>query len=208
MNTTVRYPCFLVALPQLQDPNFTKAVILLTEYNAEGARGYLVNRPSKITVSTLLKDNDFGIPKETTSWLGGPVGQESAVVLHPWQCPATSDEPDFELSSSPEIMARILRNKLVPPHPDLPDRFLRETTDSHNRQMRRSCLYLCRFLVGYAGWGPGQLDEEMKLGYWIQMPLSWHLLFDTPWQNMWNEAMLMLGINPARFAPTAQPWLN
>ena len=195
MNQLLATPSFLVALPQLQDPNFYKSVVLLIEHNKEGAMGFIINRPSQMPLRELVSVDDLEIPYSIPAWVGGPVSADNGLVLHNQDLDdsGTTLSQDISLSSS--------------------DLALKNLVSVANQKMQPTLnqpgpMYPYRFVVGYAGWGPGQLDEEIKLGAWIQVPMDSKILFDTPWQGIWDAALEGIGVNPMDIAPAAQPFLN
>ena len=173
-------PGFLVALPQLTDPNFRRSVILLTSHADDGAMGFVVNRPIPATVAEVLEGLDLpwmGASDEPV-WSGGPVGQQSGFVLYggaPADDDAAAEEvvPGLWLSASLDT----LRSLGLRP----PSRF--------------------RLLLGYAGWSPGQLESEVLEGAWMVLPPDPGLLFDTPHEQMWDAAFRRLGIDPFSIVP-------
>lgn len=187
-------PSLIVALPQLQDPNFFRSIVLLLECNEEGALGFVINKPSTYTMRDLLADGTSEIPEDIPSWFGGPVQVERGLVLHN-QCDEDREATHFArriaLSSSPEAVSGLIRHA-------------QNISDSSAGEK----LYPYRFLIGYAGWGPGQLVEEVLAGAWIQQPFSEKLVFDTPWENMWAEAMRLMGVDPYEIVPSTNPYLN
>ncbi|SME96638.1 YqgE/AlgH family protein [Pseudobacteriovorax antillogorgiicola] len=188
MSQSLSSPSLLIALPQLQDPNFVKSVVLLVENNDDGAMGFIINRPSPFSVRDVLQDVSLTIPGDIPSWYGGPVGTEQGVVIH--------NRPD-EHASSKIGFVRISSS----------ERAMKGLIESH-RETHELELYSYRFVIGYAGWGQRQLENEMKAGAWIQIDTSFDLIFNTPWQKMWDESMRRIGVNPMDIAPTVQPYLN
>ena len=174
-------PGLLVALPQLRDPNFHRAVVLLTAHADDGAMGFVVNRPIPATVSEVLQGLDLpwmGDDAEPV-WAGGPVGQQSGFVL--FDSPGSEQDPSAEqitsglwLSASLETLRSL---GLAPP-----GRF--------------------RLLLGYAGWSPGQLENEVLEGSWMVLPPDPELLFEVPHDQMWEQAFRRCGIDPVTIVPS------
>ena len=174
-------PGLLLAMPQLLDPNFHHAVILVTQHDEDGAIGFIVNRPLEVPVAEVLKElgMKWGGAREATAWLGGPVTPESGWVLFeggPVGDPDTTSELDTGLRISPSIDC------------------LRALSAKPPKNMR--------LLLGYAGWGAGQLEEELVEGSWMFVPLSRELVFDTPPERMWVAAYDSLGVDPSSLIPT------
>lgn len=169
-------PTLLVAMPQLQDPNFSRSVVLLCEHRGDGAMGLVVNRPSNRLASEIVA---FEPPLDTGSclevWLGGPVDPTRG-----WLLLGTPTGEGIEIVPGVYLSASIdLLRKVV------------ETSD---------LVAHCRFLIGYAGWGPGQLDEELLASAWLTVPADRDFLFETPSEDMWELAIRRLGIEPAALA--------
>jgi len=169
-------PSLLVAMPQLQDPNFTRSVVLLCEHREEGSMGLVVNNATDTPASHIVqlepppqRDNGLHV------WIGGPVDPSRGWLLLGEE---TSDSieiaPGLFLSASRDVLRDLMEA------PDLPRH--------------------CRFLVGYAGWGPGQLDGELAASAWLTVPADHGLVFDTPSEDMWEVAIRQLGIDPAALA--------
>jgi len=169
-------PTLLVAMPQLQDENFNKAVVLLCEHREEGAMGLVLNRCTDTTASSIVQlepplERDNGMPV----WIGGPVDPARGWLLVADNLgDGIEVSPGLYLSASRDLLRKVLQA------PDLRDR--------------------SRFLVGYAGWGPRQLDGELAASAWLTVPVDTTLMFDTPSEEMWEEAIRRLGIEPHSLA--------
>lgn len=170
-------PSLLVAMPQLQDPNFTRAVVLLCEHQAQGAMGLVMNHATGTRASQIVQldppaEHDSGLEV----WIGGPVDPSRGwLILTEDLGDGVEIGPGLYLSASREVLRRVM-----------------ETDDLSTR---------CRFLVGYAGWGPRQLDRELAASAWLTVPVDHALLFDTPSEEMWEVAIRRLGIEPHALAP-------
>lgn len=171
-------PGFLVAPPPLGDPNFDRSVVLLAVNEPGGSMGFVVNRSSDIMLHTLLKELDMDPQVADRSVLiGGPVSGFSGFVLyeHPEAQPlAPGIEISAHISVSPsrELLEAAARG-------DLPGRF--------------------ELLLGYAGWAPEQLEDELTRGSWLHAPFDAELLFDVHLDQRWDEAYARLGITPFGF---------
>ena len=175
MTATNLAPGLLIAMPQLDDPNFTRSVVLMIEHNDSGSFGLVINQPSQTRASELLEhlEMPWGGADDAVVWSGGPVGQRSGWVLHEPVALASGDGtvpigPGVALSTSPE------RLRLLAARP--PGRL--------------------RLLLGYSGWGPGQLAREMAQGSWLHADLDAAIVFDLDADAMWRAAVASLGINP------------
>jgi putative transcriptional regulator len=167
-------PALLLSMPQLIDPNFARSVVLLCEHEPEGAFGLIVNRPSAITAAEAVRlEPPIAEPNDLPLLLGGPVEPERGWIL-------TAAEPDgvesrlvgdgLYLSASPVLLRRVLTLRPVP---------------------RRTVV-----LAGYAGWGAGQLDEEIAQSAWLVMPVELDLVFEIPAAVSWEMAIRRLGADP------------
>lgn len=169
-------PALLVAMPQLQDPNFSKAVVLLCEHREESAMGLVINRCTETLASAIVQlepppDGDSGIPV----WIGGPVDPARGWLLLAEDLgDGVEVSPGLYLSASRDLLRRVMET--------------------------RALAERCRFLVGYAGWGPRQLDSELAASAWLTVPVDKELLFDTPPEQMWEVAIRRLGIDPNALA--------
>jgi putative transcriptional regulator len=164
-------PCLLIASPQMNDPFFENAVVLLWHHDEDGAIGIVLNRPLEHPVSEVLEGppvEDY--PGATVCW-GGPVerGSGTAVV----RGEVTQDE-GWALTENLGV------------------------TRSEDRLRRaieaRTELLLC---LGYAGWGAGQLEQEIQDGSWLYTDVSEDLIFDTSSGDLYDRALQTLGLTPS-----------
>jgi putative transcriptional regulator len=173
-------PGLLLAMPQLPDPNFRRAVVLMLEHSDGGSWGLVVNRPTEIPIHQVLDQLEMpwqGEP-DAVIWQGGPVEPQRGCVLHTPRGQEPLDEAlpivtGLALSTLPEQLQALAEQ----PPPDL------------------------RFMLGYAGWGPGQLELEMAHGSWLVAPVSSALVFDADPDGMWTRAITSLGIDPTSLVP-------
>ena len=175
-------PSLLLAMPQLDDPNFNRAVVLLCRHNDEGALGFIVNRPVHVTAKELLAlDPPLTTDTPLSVWEGGPVSQERGWLLFREE-PADGGNLEvcsgLYMSSSPTVLRRILDG------------------DPRDCQPDRSRLFL-----GYSGWGPAQLDQELAAAAWLNAPLDLEMVFTTPADELWERAIRSLGVEPTAIAP-------
>lgn len=166
-------PALLLSMPQLADPNFAQRVILLCRHNADGAFGLVVNHRLPLPARVVVQQGpDTTCEKDVPVWLGGPVEQERSWILlgeDPGDVEAMPVADGLYVSTSPELLKRLMAEN--PPQ--------------------------ARLLVGYAGWGPGQLDAELKQSAWLTADVSRDLVFETPDGHMWEAAIRRLGADPA-----------
>src|SRR5689334_1771387 len=163
-------------MPQLNDPNFSRAVVLMIEHGQQGSFGLVINHPSPIKASELLESLEMSWQGEDSAvvWAGGPVSPSTGWVLHEPVGVAPSGQGTIAITSSISLSTS-------------PDR-LRAIANSPPRNIR--------LLLGYSGWGPGQLATEMARGAWLHTAADEHLVFGTPADQMWDTAMRSLGIDP------------
>ncbi|MCU0662015.1 MAG: YqgE/AlgH family protein [Myxococcota bacterium] len=178
-------PGFLVAAPQLRDPNFEGAVVLMIEHaNDEGSLGLIINREASVDLSMVIGEMKLDAPlpvnlaEHPPVLCGGPVALERGWVLHSpdWSGPHTRQvEESLSVTSSVDVLQAILVGRG-------PQKY--------------------RFYLGYSGWGPNQLVEEIKSGAWINVPFNVNLIFDVPLRDIWRDALARLGIHPSQLVPT------
>ena len=173
-------PAFLLSMPQMADPNFARTVVLLCRHNDQGAFGLVVNRPLMTTGRVIVNlDPPVETERELELWIGGPVEPQSS-----WMLVGDDEEEEAEhtgrrgmhitdglyLSTSPERLSRLLE-------PNPPPR--------------------TRLIIGYSGWGPGQLEAELQASAWLLSDVSPDLIFSTPSEQMWEAAIRRLGADPS-----------
>ena len=172
-------PVFLIAAPSLGDPNFHQSVILLMEQTEDGSMGVVLNRESPILLKDLCVDQKIpyeGDPDRRVRF-GGPVSPEHGIVLY--RQTEHEIEGDLEVfgswkvSTSQGTLGRLAADG-----------------DPH---------FLC--FTGYSGWGPGQLESELKEGSWIVVPADPEMLFETEPDAFWSRALKQNGIDPAYLVP-------
>ena len=170
-------PGLLLAMPQLSDPNFSRSVVLMIEHTELGSFGLVINHPSPIKATELLESLEMAWRGEASAvvWAGGPVSPSTGWVLHePVLAPVTATGT-IEITSTISLSTS-------------PDR-LRALANQPPRNVR--------LLLGYSGWGPGQLAQEMARGAWLHTSADPKLVFETPPEEMWDAAMRSLGVNPS-----------
>ena len=171
-------PVLLMAMPQVLDPFFHRSVVLLLQHEDRGSYGFVVNRPSTHKVSEILRGMEIGWGGrgEEVAYAGGPVHQHVGTVLFAPALPvggpddtATEVAPGLALTQHVGDLSRLAEAP--------PDRF--------------------RLLLGYAGWGEGQLMEEILRNDWLTAPLASDLIFVPEPDQMWSAALRSVGIDPA-----------
>ncbi|MFA9461528.1 YqgE/AlgH family protein [Thiohalorhabdus methylotrophus] len=175
MNSTDLTGYLLIALPTLQDSNFEHSVVYLCSHGDEGAMGVILNHPSTVTLGQVLDQleittTDLSVQEEPV-FSGGPVQPEQGFVLHSADRMWDQSMPvnDFSaLTSSRDILEAIAGGQGPGRH---------------------------RLMLGYAGWGPGQLESELQQDAWLTAPATPELLFETPFTDLREAAARSLGID-------------
>jgi putative transcriptional regulator len=165
----------LIAMPGMLDPNFSTTVTLICEHNDEGALGIVINRPTTLKLSGLFEQLSVEDPDPEAAsspvLSGGPVGTERGFVLH-------GPEHSYEntLAVSDEIRLTLSR--------DVIDALA--TGQGPEKAL---------VAIGYAGWEPGQLEDEMLANAWLNVPATPEIVFETPFAKRWDSAARTLGID-------------
>lgn len=160
-------------------PFFNHTLVLLVDHGDEGSFGFVINRMTDLEMTDVF--NEVGVRAQGSVrapvLLGGPVSPESGWILYDAEgIPAPSSGKTIVVgdriacSASLDLLERIARG-------DGPD--------------------TCAMMLGYSGWGAGQLESEMRQGSWIPVDLDYGLIFDTPVEKRWEAALATLGIDPA-----------
>lgn len=156
----------LISQPFLQDGCFKRSVVLLTEYSPEGAVGFVLNKPLAVTIADLMEDFPSG---ESKLSIGGPVNTDTLHYLH-----TMNNIPDaievvkgIYWGGQIDVIRKLLSLSIMQPN-DI------------------------RFFLGYAGWGVGQLDEELKQNSWLVGDIRASQIIH-PTGNMWEESVHGMG---------------
>ena len=166
----------LIAMPSLQDPNFSRTVTVVCEHNEHGAMGIVINQPTTMCVDELIEQLDVNnkekiVTNHSPVYAGGPVHIDRGFILHDsdrqWQSTHIIDN-DLMLTTSEDILLDIAlgngpKNSIV--------------------------------ALGYAGWGAGQLEQEIAENAWLTVPYEAKIVFDTPIDKRWETAANKLGID-------------
>jgi putative transcriptional regulator len=155
---------FLVASPDIQDPSFAGSVILLIGYDHEGSMGLIVNQRTRVDLATALPDVEELRGVKENLFLGGPVGRDRVVLL-------------LRSSVAPEASLPVLDGLFITTSADV----LRKVV-AKDRRAETFHVY-----AGYAGWSPGQLDDEVARGDWRIVRGDDRILFDTPPSELWHR---------------------
>jgi putative transcriptional regulator len=170
-------PSLLLSMPQLLDPNFSRTVVLLCKHSEDGAFGLVVNRPLTTTGRVVVDlDPPVSVDRELKVWVGGPVEPQRSWMLASGDIVQAADfagmaiTDGLSLTTSPQLLRRMLE-----PEPPA----------------------TARLVVGYSGWGPGQLEAELEASAWLIGEVDADLIFNTPAEQMWEAAIRRLGADPA-----------
>ncbi|CAN2043552.1 putative transcriptional regulator [Candidatus Magnetomoraceae bacterium gMMP-1] len=168
---------FILAMPNLADPNFFQTVIMMCEHTTSGSLGIIINRVHpELTCKHIFDEIKVDYVPEAESvpvYLGGPVHNGQIFILHgppfTWSgCFKVT--PSIALSNTIDIIKAVAMGKG-------PSSFL--------------------FVLGCAGWGPKQLESEIMANSWLNIPASENIIFNTPVNERWNQASKVIGINPS-----------
>jgi putative transcriptional regulator len=174
---------FLIAMPAMVDPNFSRTVTFLFEHSAQGAMGIVINRPTKMQLAEVF----LQLKLQSTNHLaegrrvlqGGPVQTEQGFVIHRTGDSGNGGNWEYSVQVSDRIQITTSRDILAaiavgegPPEAIV--------------------------ALGYAGWGAGQLEAELQSNAWLTVDADESVLFDLPYDQRWQAAVRLLGIDPAR----------
>lgn len=169
-------------MPQLRDPNFHRTVVLLVHHDDEGTFGVVLNRPTEVTATGLCSTLALDWHGATEKWIcwGGPVQPQTGWLLMGDAASLGSCEEVKRVGEGIHFAGSldVLRQVAQDPPCDL------------------------QMLLGYAGWGPGQLESELAEGAWIVAPLSRDVVFDVDPDEMWEHVLRSLGIEPSTLVPS------
>jgi len=167
----------LVAMPSMADPNFEHSVTYICEHTDQGALGITINRPLDMDLREVLEQLSLQAPPadmlSQQVLRGGPVQSERGFVIHEannnWEGTTEVGHSIF-VTTSKDILTDVAEGRG-------PERLL--------------------MALGYAGWGAGQLEEEIRQNAWLTVPASKELVFETPIEQRWRAAASSIGIHPS-----------
>ena len=180
---------FLIAMPGMVDANFAGSVIYLFEHNARGAMGLVVNKPTEVDLATLFDKIELKLEiaplLEQPVYFGGPVQIERGFVLH-------ESNPHLSYSSSLVIPGGLTMTT---------SKDVLEAVALGNGPRK------FMMTLGYAGWSAGQLEEEITLNGWMNVPLSreqmMEIIFNTPASQRYEKTLSHLGFDPSHLSGEA-----
>ncbi len=165
----------LIAMPAMMDPNFARTVTYICEHSDQGTLGLVINRPLDINLGDVFAQLELEeCDKEMSArpvLHGGPVHMERGFVIHEaeehWEN-STAINDSIQVTTSRDIL----------------------TAMANGRGPKRSTVAL-----GYAGWGAGQLEQEILENSWLNTPANAQIIFDTPFADRWQQSAQLLGID-------------
>lgn len=173
---------FLIAMPRMEDPNFNASITYLCQHNEEGAMGIILNRPSNIRLGDIFEQLDFDSNSKNSEndvFQGGPVQLERGFVLH-------NDSVDWDSTFSITQDMRLTTSK--------------DILDALAQDQGPKQFFIA---LGYAGWGAGQLEQEIAENTWLTCQASPEILFNTPTKDKYTKALATLGINAGQLSSQA-----
>lgn len=169
---------FLVSTPQMPDPRFEEQVIYICAHSHEGAMGLAINKPNQVfSMIEVLKGANLPIPSIALPpiYIGGPVELESAFILY-----RSDYRTEYQLEVSPTVsLSRETKVLQDIAEARGPEKFL--------------------FLLGYTGWGPGQLERELVDDGWLTVPADDNIIFELSDDLKWKAAAMQYGIDISTF---------
>lgn len=190
LNTTKSGDClrdhFLLAMPRLTEGIFSQSITYICEHGESGAMGIVINRPLDLDLGEVFAQLDLAPADPDLArrpvLQGGPVHQERGFVLHE----GPGDQPAFDATMAVTDTIRVTTSQDI------------LASLAGGRGPRRALLAL-----GYAGWGAGQLEQEMAANAWLSVPATNEIIFDTPFESRWRAAARLLGIDLATLSSDA-----
>lgn len=173
---------FLIAMPGMADPNFSRTLTYVCEHNERGALGLVVNRPTDVTLGTLFRQVEIPLDDEAMAaqpvFFGGPVQLEHGFVLHrplgSWR--STLPVGEVGLTTSRDILEAMARGE------GPAERLV---------------------ALGYAGWAPGQVEEEIKRNGWLTVAADLDVIFRLPAEARYGAALGALGVSAINLSDEA-----
>lgn len=179
----------LIAMPGMADGNFSRSVVYICAHSQAGAMGFIINRPQSLTFADVLlhlnmidRADAIMLPEHARDFpiqTGGPVEVGRGFVLHTDDYLSDSSIPvsdDISLTATLDIVRAI----------------------SDGRGPRRATM-----LLGYAGWGPGQLEHEIANNGWLNCPATEDIIFDRALEGKYERALALMGVTPAMLSADA-----
>ncbi len=184
---------FLIAMPRLEDEQFSRSVVYLCDHSERGALGLIINRPSDIKLKALFQKVDLDLARDdlvdVPVFHGGPVQTERGFVLH--------EALKGQSSEGQEASDAVYASTMVIPGG------LEMTTSRDVLEALSQGGGPQRVMVtlGYASWGGGQLESEIAENTWLTVGADKRLIFDTPVADRWEQALGLLGLQSWMLSP-------
>ncbi len=174
---------FLIAMPAMADPNFSRTLTYIAEHNENWAMGVIVNRPTDMRLATLFERVDIPLEHHEFAdlpvYFGGPVQSDRGFVLHrpagKWHSTLTVNDR-IGLTSSRDVLQSL-------------------ASDGEPGEVLVA--------LGYAGWSAGQLEHELAQNAWLTVPADLSIVFDQPSEERLVAAMQLLGVDFAKLSDVA-----
>lgn len=167
---------FIIAMPNLLDPNFSRSVTYICEHTPEGAMGIIINYPLSIHLGDIFENMEIISDDEDLNDMivlaGGPIQQERGFVIHQ----PSEDQWESSLELNDNLCITTSKDIL-------------EAMANHDGPENAIIA------LGYAGWGAGQLEQEISENSWLLSPASSKILFETPPDKRWHAAAKLVGVN-------------
>lgn len=169
-------------MPQLEDPHFNGTITYICQHNGDGAMGVVINKPSGIRLNEIFEQLELNTPEKYDSsavMVGGPVQEDRGFVLHndgsSWDS-TYSVSQSIQLTTSRDVLDNIANEKG-------PEKFV--------------------IALGYAGWGEGQLEQEIAQNTWLTCPASEELIFETATKDLYTMALASIGLDTVKLSGQA-----
>ena len=179
---------FLIAMPGLNDEPFVRSVVYMCEHSERGALGLVINKPSDISLKSLFDKVELPLRRDDLKaapvFQGGPVQTERGFVLHECMLPGSESvyastmtiPGGLEMTTSKDVLEAL-------------------STGAGPRRVFVS--------LGYAAWGEGQLESEISENSWLTVAADPAVIFDTPVEQRYDKALLLLGLQRWMLSPEA-----
>lgn len=171
----------LIAMPAMGDPNFAQSVVLVCDHSSESALGLILNKPLPMRMGEIFEQLEIelamGPLRERPVLRGGPMQTDRGFVVH-----RAGGEWDSTLKVSDMIHVTTSRDILA--------------AMARGQGPKEAVVAL-----GYAGWGGGQLEDEIRANAWLSAPVDPTLIFELPFESRWQAAGRLLGVELSRISP-------
>ena len=175
MPTTDLTDHFIIAMPGLEDANFDHSVTYICEHDDSGSFGLIINKETELKVGEVMQqmqiDSDDNSKLDEPIFIGGPVQPDRGFILH---------SPTGDWNSSLQVNDKIA----LTTSKDILEAIASSQGPEHSM-----------VALGYAGWGPGQLEAEMAANSWLSCPADEQIIFHTPCSDRWQAAADILGVD-------------